>query len=65
MNKLEPVDPHDETEDRWQTVPNRRDLRGAGLTLRRRRAGYFRRQAIKRMRLNLPWDVVGNEVLGG
>lgn len=35
--------------DTFKTVPNREDLRRAGLTLRRRRAGHFRRQAIKRM----------------
>lgn len=48
MDKTEPID---ETEDRWQTVPNRRDLRTAKLTLRHRRVGYVRRQAVKRMRL--------------
>lgn len=51
MNKLEPVDEHDVAEDRWQIVPNREDFRRRKLTLRRRRAGYFRRQAIKSARL--------------
>lgn len=55
MNKLEPVDEQDslksEAEDRWQIVPNREDFRRRKLTLRRRRAGYFRRQAIKSARL--------------
>lgn len=50
----EQVDP---AEFEFKPVPNRKTLRDAGLTLRRKRTGHFRRQAIKRMR-------AGYEVLG-
>lgn len=63
MNKLESVDEHDEAEDRWNIVPNRADLRRAGLTLPRRRTGFIRRLAIKHARSYKPWKKADDEAL--
>lgn len=35
-----------ETKDEFRPVPNRKDLRAAGLTLRHKRRGHYRRQAV-------------------
>jgi hypothetical protein len=50
MKTEDQPEPAAEEVEQWKTVPNREDLRRNKLTLRRRQAGHFRRQAIKRMR---------------
>jgi hypothetical protein len=44
------MDAETETKDEVKIVPNRKDLRAAGLTLRHRYEGRHRRQAIKAIR---------------
>lgn len=51
-----------EPEDIFKTVPNRKDYRALGLR-RSRGRGFYRRQAVKQMRANLPWGAE-DEVLG-